>query len=531
MNRPNELLENLVINSIMWRLKKALFEIKNNFISKEYFMKKLSTLLLFSGLLLFGCGGGGESTTPAVAAPKHGDESVKASSVVAAENTAPWKSEPATTAPTGEQIGTAKSRLDGIKDNNILASIASSGKKNKTDIVEDTIQGSIRGSIVYKNTYTFDDVVVGDAYSYSDETEISYLGYEETEFGLNGEESFSVSFKQTSIGNSSYTSKGSCSISYKDITGVFSFFMKYNDTSTEVNGVLTTTSTYDVDGDSYSSKSVYEINGDYTYESTYVENGITYTSKSTSIGSNTTYITTHQEGGKTITDSSSSNIHTSITLNGVTTDTYTYTYLENGIEYTNVSSYVNGSNTSYVTSHIESGKVVIDYQSSSVKTSVTVNGITTDTYTDTYVDGGVTYTIVYTYTGINSTYVKSHVTNGVTVTDESSSSTSVTVNGITTDTYTSVYIENGITYTYLSTTVDGVTSYSTTHVENGKTVIDNESKNTTTIVNGVTTDTHVETYVYDGMSYTSTTTTVDGITTVVTVWVENGQTFTDTYTY
>jgi hypothetical protein len=495
-------------------------------------MKKLSTLLLFSSLLLFGCGGGGGgSATPTVAAPKHGDESVKASSVVAAENTAPWKNEPATTAPSGEQIGTAKSRLDGIKDNTILASIASSGKKNKTDIVEDTIQGSIRGSIVYKNTYTFDEVVVGDAYSYSDETVISYLGYEETEFGLNGEESFSVSFKQTSIGNSSYTSTGSCSISYKDITGVFSFFMKYNDTSTEVNGVLTITSTYDVDGDSFSSKSVYEVNGDYTYESTYVENGITYTSKSTSIGDNTTYITTHQEGGKTITDSSSSNIHTSITLNGVTTDTYTYTYLENGVEYTNVSSYVNGSNTSYVTSHMEGGKTIIDYQSSSTNTSATVNGITTDTYTDTYVEGGVTYTTVYTYTGTDSTYVKSHMANGVTIIDESSSSTSSTVNDITTYIYLSVYIENGITYTYKSTTVDGVTSYSTTHLENGITVIDNESKNTTTIVNGVTTDTHVETYVYEGISYTSTTTTVDGVTTVVTVWVENGQTFTDTYTY
>lgn len=495
---------------------------------KQYF------LFLFVSLFLFGCGGGGGggnnnsggNNNPQPPAPTNTDN-IKPG-VTEAQNTAPWKSE-TTVDPNGSQIGTAKSRIDGLTQD-ILVSVASSGKKNRTDIIEETYPGPIRGYMEYKNTYTFDDVVVGDAYSYTNDTKVSFVGYEDIGYGINGSAVFNVSFSQTSLGNSTSTYVGNCSISYKDSTGVFAFYMNYNDTSTIVDGVETYVSSYTVDGETYSSTTIIQVNGDYTYETTYILDGITYTSLTTTIGSETTYLTTHLENGEVVVDYSSSSTSSYSVVDGVDTYVYTYTYEENGITYTSTSTTVDGV-TSETISHIEDGLVIIDSEGTSSFTSTTVDGVTTDIYVYTYVENGFTYTGITTTVGNTTSYVLTHEENGETIVDSSSTSSYEIVDGIETSIYVEIYTEDGITYTYSSTTTGDTTTYVTSHIENGNVVIDSSSNSSSSTSNGVTTYVYTESYIYEGITYNSTSTTIGDETTVVTTWVENGVEYTDTYTY
>lgn len=495
-------------------------------------MKNFSVYLILLALILTGCGGGGGgSTNPPgddKTPPKTPTENTVKPGVTNATNTAPWKNE-ASVEPSGNQVANAKNNLNEI-NSILLVGIASSGKKNKTDIIEETYPGPIRGSITYKNTYTFDELVTGDAYSYTNETEIKYLGYEDVGFGVNGESSFYISASQTSIGNSTYTMNGNCSISYKDATGVFAFFMTYEDISTTVDGVETITSTYQIDDDTYTSTTVYSVNGDYTYTTTYTEDGVTYTYTGSTVGDTTNYVITHQENGKTIIDEESTSTYSSVEIDGVTNEIYSYTYEENGITYTYTSTTID-SVTTYVTSHIEDGVVIIDSESTSSYSSFTVDGITSEIYTEVYEEDGITYT--YTTTTANGTtiYLTTHEENGETIVDSSSTYTITTVNGIETEIYTESYTEDGVLYTYVSSTSNGVTTYTTSHLENGQIVIDSQSTYSTTSENGGTTEVYVETYTFDGITYVATSTTEDGVTTVVTVWTEDGVEYTDTYTY
>lgn len=491
-------------------------------------MKYISVLLVFITLIISGCGGGGggSTTTPVVdkTPPKVPEENAVKPEVKNATNTAPWKNE-TTVEPSGNQVANAKNNLNGI-NSILLVGIASSGKKNKTDIIEESYPGPIRGSISYKNTYTFDDVVVGDAFSYTNDTKIKYLGYEDVGFAVNGESSFNISFSQTSIGNSTYTMTGNSSISYKDATGVFAFYMTYEDVSTMVDGVETITSTYQIDKEVYTSTTVYSLNGDYNYTTTYTENGILYTYTSSTIGDTTSYIVTHLENGVTITDEESTSNYSSIEVDGVTTEIYSYTYVEDGITYTYTSTTVDGE-TTYTTSHLENGVVIIDDESTSYFYTVTVDGVVTEIYSEVYVENGITYTYTTTTVGDSTIYVTTHEENGQTIVDNTSSYTISIVDGVETEIYSESYIEDGITYYSVTSTTNGVTTYLTTHIVDNQVVIDNQSSYSS----DETTGDYEETYTVDGITYVATSTTKDGVTTVTTVWTEDGVEYTDTYTY
>lgn len=489
-------------------------------------MKKYSYLCILISLFLIGCGGGGGGGTTTTDTPPAAPsgENVKPG-LTDAQNTAPWKAETAVE-PSGEQLGTAKSRIDGLT-RDILVGVASSGKKNKTDIIEETYPGPVRGYMEYKNSYTFDELVVGDAYSYIDETTVNFVGYEDIDFGINGEGAFSVSYSQTSLDNSYSTYSGYYSLSYKDLTGVYVFYMNYVDTSTIVDGVETYTSSYEVDGETYTSISVYQLNGDYTYETTYEIDGVTYTSLTTYEGGLTTYETTHIENGVVVVDSSSTSTSSSTTVDGVTTDVYSYTYEEDGITYTSTSTTINGI-TTYTTTHLEDGVIVIDSESASSYTTSTVDGITTEIYIYTYVEDGITYTSITTTVDGVTTYIETHEENGVTIVDSASSSNSTIVNGVESYTYTETYDVDGITYTYTSTTTGDTTTTLTTHLENGVVIEDSSTTSTSSFVDGELTYTYIEVYVYEGITYTNTSTTVGDVTTSVTEWDENGEHFTVT---
>lgn len=495
---------------------------------KDGSMKQNSLLVsMLVVFLAFGCGGGGGgggTKNP----PVTPTEEIVKPGVADAQNTAPWKGETTETA-TGEQLGTAKSRIDGLTQD-ILVSVVSSGKKNRTDTIEETYPGPVRGYMTYVNTYTFDDVVVGDAFSYTDETTVDFVGYEDVDFGINGKGAFTVSYTQTSLGNSTSTYSGYYALSYKDVTGVYAFYMSYEDISTVVDGVETIESTYEVDGETYTSTAVYQTNGDYTYETTYTYDGITYTSLTSYVGGVTTYETSHIENGVVVIDSSSTSTTSTTVVDGVTTEVYSYTYEENGITYTSTSTTVDGV-TTYITSHEENGEVIIDSESMSSYTTTTENGVTTEVYIYVYVEDGITYTSTTTTVDGVTTYLETHEENGVVVVDSSSTSNSTIVDGVETYTYTETYEDGGITYTYTSTTTGDTTTTTTTHLENGVVVQDSSTTSSSSTTNGVTTYTYVEVYVYDGITYTATSTTVDDVTTVVTEWDENGEHYIDTYTY
>jgi len=501
-------------------------------------MKKISACLIVLSLIFAGCGGGGggggggnnnpppdEDKTP----PKTPTENTVKPGVTTASNTAPWKNE-TTVEPSGNQVANAKNNLTEI-NSILLVGIASSGKKSKTDIIEETVAGPIRGSMVYKNTYTFDELAVGDTYSYTSDTEIRYIGYEDVGFGVNGKASFYVSASQTSIGNSTYTMKGNYSISYKDATGVFAFFMTYEDVSVTVDGVETITSSYSIDGETYNSVTVYSENGDYTYTSTYTENGVTYTYTSTTIGNTTSYILTHEENGEIVIDDESTSLYYTEEIDGVIYEIYSYDYVVDGITYTYTSTTADGI-TTYIVSYLdENGEMVIESESTSSYYSFTVDGITTEIYTEIYVEDGITYTYTTTTVGGTTIYLTTHEENGETIVDNSSTYTYTIEDGVETEIYTESYLEDGIMYTYVSTTTNGVTTYITTHLVDGQTVIDSQSTYSSSFVNGELTETYTDTYTYEGITYVATSTTEDGVTTVVTVWTEDGVEYTDTYTY
>lgn len=496
-------------------------------------MQRYMFLLVFFSLFLVGCGGGGGGSSnnnngnsnnngnnPTAPKPPAGKDTALA--VESASKTAPWKDQPTVT-PNGSQVGNAKTNLDSIT-NVLLVGIASSGKKHKTDVTTETTPGPVRGSMTYKNTYTYDDAPVGDSFSYSDVTEIKFNGYVDVNFSVNGTAVFSVTYQQTSQSNSTYKIEGSYSISYKDATGVFAFHMSYKDESTIVNGVETLESTCEVDGESYTCSTVTQINGDYVSITTYVWEGVTYTSSISYEGGVTAYEVSHMENGQKVIDSSSSSTYDEAT------GSYAYTYIEDGIEYT-YTSITTDNFTTIVISHIENGEVVVDSASSSGYEVTTIDGVEVETYIEVYTVDDVIYTTRVIIAGDTTTYITSHYENGEEVIDSNSTSTTSIIDGVEVEVYEYVYVEDGVEYTYRSTVSDTKSVYTVSHMVDGKEVYDSYSETTETIENGKAVERTNYIYYVGDMRYESTSTTIDDKTTVVVKWTENGKEQTYTYDY
>jgi hypothetical protein len=103
----------------------------------------MKSFLYFLSLIVFviGCNSG-ESKDSQKNITK--TEVVK-SGVIEAQSSAPWKDK-VTINPNCNQIESAKRKIDGLSQI-ILTNVVTSGKKNKTDVTEETLQGPKSGYV------------------------------------------------------------------------------------------------------------------------------------------------------------------------------------------------------------------------------------------------------------------------------------------------------------------------------------------------------------------------------------------------